>query len=298
MNLLSLLTELAEADPELLHRLSPRRGALGQLSRLSGKAAAVTVPLALGSLPRGAYASPQSTVADSLTLAYTLEVLENTFYSRALGLVAGTPAAAPTLIPMALRPGIVVLQSHEQQHVDFLATVLKASGIVVPSGLNFDFTGSQNGTQPVLFADVFSNFDMFLLVAQLLEDTGVRAYKGQLNTVQGNATTLEAALRIHSVEARHAAHIRSLRRSRGATVKAWVSPSDQNDTVAGKTAAVYAGEENTTQKVSGKAAVPFNALPIDEGKIGEAILAKVAEAFDEPITTATASQIASLFMYA
>ena len=298
MNLLSLLTELTDADPELLHRLSPRRGALDQLSRLSGTVAAATVPLALGSMLRGAYASPQSTVTDSLTLAYTLEVLENTFYSQALGLVPSTPVVSPTLLSATLRPGIATIQSHEQQHVAFLSTVLQASGIAVPGIPRFDFTGSQNGTQPALFADVFSNPDTFLLVAQLLEDAGVRAYKGQLTTVQGNTTTLEAALRIHSVEARHAAHIRNLRRARGATVKAWVSPSDQNDTVAGKTDAVYIGENNTTQKISGKAAVPFRTLPIDEASLGEtAILAKVAEAFDEPITAATATQIASLFIY-
>ena len=120
MNLLSLLAELTDADPELLHRLSPRRGALDQLSRLSGKVAAATVPLALGSMLRGAYASPQSTVTDSLTLAYTLEQLENTFYSQALGLVAGsTPAVSPALLPATLRPGIATIQSHEQQHVCF-----------------------------------------------------------------------------------------------------------------------------------------------------------------------------------
>ena len=298
MNLLSLLAELTDADPELLHRLRPRRGALDQLSRLSGKAAAATVPLALGSLLRGAYASPQVTVTDSLTLAYTLEQLENTFYSQALGLGAGGAAAAPNLLPAAVRPGIVTIQSHEQQHVAFLRTVLQASGITVPDTPRFDFTGSQNGAQPALFADVFSNPDTFLLVAQLLEDAGVRAYKGQLDAVQGNATTLEAALRIHSVEARHAAHIRNLRRARGAAVNAWVSNNDQLATVAGKTDAVYAGENNLTQKISGRAAVPFRLLPIDAASLGEAaILAKVAEAFDEPITAATATQIASLFIY-
>ena len=87
--------------------------------------------------------------------------------------------------------------------------------------------------------------------------------------MQGNATTLEAALRIHSVEARHAAHIRNLRRDRGAVVKAWVSSSDQQVTVAGKTDAVYAGEDNITQKITGKAAVPFRTLPIDAASLGE-----------------------------
>ena len=148
MNLLSLLVELTDADPELLHRLSPRRGVLDQLSRLSGKVAAATVPLALGSMLRGAYASPQTTVTDSLTLAYTLEVLENTFYSQALGLVASAPVVAPALLPATLRPGIVTIQSHEQQHVAFLSTVLQASGIALPGALRFDLVARTGRSRP------------------------------------------------------------------------------------------------------------------------------------------------------
>jgi len=298
MNFLSLLAELAEADPELLQRLSPRRGALEHLSRLGGKAAVATVPLALGSMLRGAYAGSQVTVADTLTLAYTLEQLENTFYARALGLATSATPVSATLIPATLRPGISTIQTHEQQHITFLTSVIQASGIALPGALRFDFTGSKNGTQPALFGDVFTNFDTFLIVAQLLEDTGVRAYKGQLIALKDNAATLEAALRIHSVEARHAAHIRSLRRARNADVKPWVNITDQNITVAGKTDAVYAGEDNLTQKVTGKVAVPFRTLPIDKAGLGEtSILAKVAQSFDEPMTDTTATQLASLFIY-
>jgi hypothetical protein len=67
-----------------------------------------------------------------------------------------------------------------------------------------------------------------LQVAQLLEDTGVRAYKGRATDLQGigdvtitNVGTinpLESALRIHSVEARHAAHIRYMRKQ-----TAWIN---------------------------------------------------------------------------
>lgn len=298
MNLFSLLSELAAADPELLQRLRPRRAALEQLGRLSGKAAVAAVPLTLGSMLRQTYGRDLLTISDTLTLAYTLEQLENTFYSRALGLVPNTPPVSAGFVPSALRPGITTLQSHEQQHVAFLANTLQASGVALPTSLNFDFTGSKNGTQAALFPDVFSNFDTFLLVAQLLEDAGVRAYKGQLSNVQSDKTFLDAALRIHSIEARHAAHIRTLRRTRGASVKPWVSNADKAATVAGKTDAVYAGEENTTQKVPGKPAQNFQTLPIDEASLGATIiLGKVAEAFDEPITDSVAVQIASLFIY-
>jgi Ferritin-like domain len=57
-------------------------------------------------------------------------------------------------------------------------------------------------------------------IAQLLEDTGVRAYKGRAGELLGT-DLLTVALQIHSVEARHAAKIRSMRGQR-----AWVNPSD------------------------------------------------------------------------
>jgi uncharacterized protein YbjT (DUF2867 family) len=46
-----------------------------------------------------------------------------------------------------------------------------------------------------------------------LKIPGVRAYKGQAANLISNNAVLEAALRIHSVEARHAAHLRYMRRN-------------------------------------------------------------------------------------
>lgn len=296
MNILKLLVNLTETDPEILARLGSRRDALTRLGSLTGKAAVATAPLVLGSALRQAYGRGAQTIADSLTLALTLELLENNFYSRALGLVTNTPAVSASFVPVELRAGLATVQQHEQQHVAFLTRVLRASGADVPANLKFDFTGSKNGTQPAPFADVFSNFDTFLRVAQLLEDTGVRAYKGQLATVQSDRVFLAAAARIHSVEARHAAHIRTLRRSRGAAVKPWISPADQIITTTGLTDAVYAGEENTVQRVAAQT-IPFNLLPIDAAGIGQSSLQKVQAAFDEPMTAATASQLAALFIY-
>ena len=53
--------------------------------------------------------------------------------------------------------------------------------------------------------DVFSNYKTFLAVSQALEDTGVRAYKGQAGNLKSSDEILTVALQIHSVEARHAA---------------------------------------------------------------------------------------------
>ena len=58
----------------------------------------------------------------------------------------------------------------------------------------------------MLFRSVESSKE-FVATAIVLEDTGVRAYKGQAPFIQETAV-LEAALAIHSVEANHAAWIR------------------------------------------------------------------------------------------
>lgn len=57
----------------------------------------------------------------------------------------------------------------------------------------------------------------------------IAAYKGQAGRLKPNNDLLEAALRIHSVEARHAAHIRFARRINGfdATVKPWIIGNDK-----------------------------------------------------------------------
>ena len=68
----------------------------------------------------------------------------------------------------------------------------------------FDFSGGKgSGNGP--FANAFNDYSLFLAVAQTLEDTGVRAYKGQAGNLISSDDVLTAALRIHSVEARHAA---------------------------------------------------------------------------------------------
>ena len=49
-------------------------------------------------------------------------------------------------------------------------------------------------------------------LSQTFEDLGVAAYKGQAANLIANGDILTTALRIHSVEARHAAEVRKHRR--------------------------------------------------------------------------------------
>lgn len=73
------------------------------------------------------------------------------------------------------------------------------------------------------------------------EDTGVRAYKGQVGRLMTEKNILNAALAIHTVEARHAAEVRRLRGKKG-----WITGNSRDDLPA-FTQAIYDGEDTLTQ---------------------------------------------------
>ncbi|RPD50093.1 ferritin-like domain-containing protein [Hymenobacter sediminis] len=294
MDFLNILARLADLSPETdTQAPAPRRAALTRI----GQASTALLPAVLAALPHPASARVRdnNTTLDVLKLALTLEYLESEFYTQALNQSALFSSATD-------RAAIETIRAHEAQHVTLLQGLLADAGAPQPAKPNFDFTGSKNGAQAASFPDVFTNLDTFLKVAQLLEDAGIRAYKGQAEFVQSDNQLLETLLRIHSTEARHASHIRTMRRQRGATVKSWLSPTDTAITSAGSVPdKAYANESNVAQYVPGPRLVPFETtLPINVGNptlSKEALLAKVAEAFDEPIDTAAATDLVQLFTY-
>ncbi|NSL89310.1 ferritin-like domain-containing protein [Chitinophaga sp. Mgbs1] len=276
MDLLNIFREIEKIDPEVYNRLDSRRNAMKQFTNLSGKIALTALPFALGSMLNKAYGQATGTdVKSVLSLALTLEYLEAAYYSTAL--------AKPGLIPASGTGAITTISKHETAHVKFLQNALAGMGGFPPSP-TFDFTAK--GTFPT----VFSDYDYFLAVSQAFEDTGVRAYKGQAPNLAGAGTVLTAALSIHSVEARHAAHIRQMRKTRGtlgatASLKPWIT-GKQSGIATTATDPVYAGEEVTVQAGVNIAAI--NNMGADSA----------SESFDEPLTGPQAVAIASLFIKA
>ena len=217
-------------DPEITDRLVSRREAISRGASVSSMVATGlamgSVPVMLAALSRDVFGQAPSDILDALLFAHVLEHLENEFYKAVLGTSAVTAqntAFAPVrlLIPAPVRESLAQIQKHEQQHVDFLrTTAIPLFGGTAPNitANDFDFTGGNgSGTGP--FARATTELDFLLLATQAFEDTGVRAYKGQAGRflIAGNNNAdiaLESALRIHTVEARHAAKIRRIRRSR------------------------------------------------------------------------------------
>jgi len=126
----------------------------------------------------------KSNDAKILNYALTLEYLEAAFYKEAVANSAFGSSAA-------LKKFAETVAKHEATHVKFLKGALGSKAIKSPT---FDF-GDTTGTAK------------FAATAQLLEDTGVSAYLGQIKNISVPGT-LAAAGTIATVEARHAAWIR------------------------------------------------------------------------------------------
>ncbi|MEP6689672.1 MAG: ferritin-like domain-containing protein [Gemmatimonadaceae bacterium] len=200
-------------------------------------------------------------VEDVLNFALTLEYLEAEFYTMGVGapgLLAGTPREVFDLI-----------RKHEVAHVALLQGVLGSRAVAKPT---FDFTAGG------VFADVFSNAKTFMALAQAFEDTGVRAYKGQAANLMGRKDILETALRVHSVEARHAAQIRRLRGQKG-----WITGSSRGD-LPEAVQAIYDGEANTFQILTATLGGGLGGSPGD------------SEAFDETLTKGQVLRIVRPFI--
>jgi rubrerythrin len=123
--------------------------------------------------------------ANILNYALTLEFLEAAFYKQAVDNSAfGQSAPLKTFAELVAK--------HEATHVTFLKRALGSAAIKSPK---FDF------------GDAVTDQAKFAATAQVLEDTGVSAYLGQVGNIH-QKRVLSAAGTIATVEARHAAWIR------------------------------------------------------------------------------------------
>ena len=260
---------LLAADPEIAARLAARQAEIDAGAAVSARTRAGLALggalLATAALSRDVFAQGglPSMVVDILNFALTLEHLESEFYVTGVG--------TSGLIPANMRAPFDQIRKHEVAHVAFLRGVLGSSAIQKPT---FDFTGGGGaGNGP--FADVFRNAQTFMAVAQAFEDTGVRAYKGQAANLMGHNDVLRAALRIHSVEARHAAQVRRMRGQKG-----WITQSESGG-LPDAAHATYEGESNRFQFILGQPDSNTQAM---------------TEAFDETLTKHQVLEIVEPFI--
>ncbi|PZD78997.1 ferritin-like domain-containing protein [Mesonia sp. K7] len=130
-----------------------------------------------------------------LNYAYALEQLEAEFYTRVVNGSYWSSAATEE------KNILEDLYNHEVNHREFFKAALNANfsaDVVLPAQLEFDFSSVD-----------FNNRNSVLQTAMVLEDTGVKAYNGAGKIIE-TAAYLVIAGKIVSVEARHAAAIRSI----------------------------------------------------------------------------------------
>ncbi len=257
----SLDSELAQSM--LSRRAAIARGAAASSAVIAGLSMA-SVPVGLAALATDAHAQGglPTVIVDVLNFALTLEFLEAEFYTRGV--------EAPSLLTGAPREVADQIRKHEVAHVAFLQSALGSRAVSKPT---FDFSagkGKNNGP----FADAFTNPQTFWALAQAFEDTGVRAYKGQAPNLMGNNDVLQAALQIHSVEARHASQVRRMRNQKG-----WITGESRGDMPAA-TQAIYEGDNNRFQFILAQS---DNASSWTEG-------------FDEPLTKGQVLAIVAPFL--
>jgi hypothetical protein len=291
-------------------RLDSRRAVFKHMSGLGQKLTAAALPLTIGAAFNKAYAQTpvSATVADVLNFALKLEYLESYFYQQRTALTGLSARHTAALAQIA---------TDETKHVNFLRATIAALGatpIADPTVATFDYSAAGR------FSDWRTNPATYLALAQSFEDLGVRAYKGAapLPAVMANKAVLTAALSIHAVEARHASHLRQMRRagvasttpSQGIPVspynaapKSWISGTDNGGAVPGATTPIYGAgnntnapsgvtfpaEDNTTQggiTLTSSTSTSFSSFPASA----------FSEAFDEGLDVGTVSAIAKLFV--
>jgi len=144
-----------------------------------------------GVIPKMASAAVPASDVAILNFALTLEYLEAAFYNEAVSKGRFTGKVGKFAR---------VVAAHENAHVAFLKKALGSAAVKKPM---FNFKGTT------------TNKAKFMATAQVLEDTGVAAYLGQVGNIKSKAI-LGAAGSILPIEARHAGWIRDLNNASGA----------------------------------------------------------------------------------
>ncbi|GAB7092862.1 hypothetical protein JCM30237_00140 [Halolamina litorea] len=139
---------------------------------------------------------------DVLNYALTLEHLENAFYRDGLAgfsdeelMNADVLSDYDTKIQEKVPGHLAMVGDHEAAHVSAISDTVEQLGGTPVEEAEYDF-GYETPSE-------------FLGVAKALENTGVAAYAGAAPTVSADAV-FNAAIGIHSVEARHASFLNEL----------------------------------------------------------------------------------------
>jgi rubrerythrin len=197
------MSETANPEGSGIRSLTSRR------SFLTGSAAALAggALLAVPGMAKAHNTPEPPTDIDILNYALTLEHLEYAFYRDGLAKFgerefenAKVFDGLGPYLRRSAHENFVRIREHEETHVETLKSVIKSLGGKPVPEATYNFRRT-----------AFTSVAKFVSVAQLLENTGVKAYDGAIAHIEA-APLLTAGATIATVEARHASYLNLLNR--------------------------------------------------------------------------------------
>ncbi|MBL7682420.1 MAG: ferritin-like domain-containing protein [Flavipsychrobacter sp.] len=269
MKLTDILNEVSKASPEVFENKADRRDILKNFGL---KIAAVATPFAVSSLwANKAQAKTTDVLAEAIVYVLKLGYMQADFYRQAL--------MVPGLIPASDVSAFEKIKKDKDAHVAYWIFYLNATNNAVPKKNLFDF--SVKGA----ISKVFTDYNTFLSLAHAIEDAGVRMYLDSTKNLLTNKAFRIDAINIATTNARHAAHVRMLRRNLGVNMMPWVTGTEANSII-GEIRKAYQIEDNTKQL--NQTTVGINGFDISASA--------ATEAFDEPMLEVDGLQFINPFI--
>lgn len=285
MNLKYILEHLSQAETATDNQLTDRRDVL---KGMGAKMLAAALPLGIGTLfTNSASAQTVATVYQSLDFALQLEYLLYNYHH--IGLNVGA------LIPANDQPGFQRIEREQRAHINLLRLLIDTMGGTLytpPNYTNNPRTGDPYSPDSYDFTvngkySIYTSYPTYLEVAQALEDMSTRVYLGLIPNLLANTNgIMQQMICFSTVEARHAAFIRNIRRDIGApeTPKPWITNNIPPSIVLQP---FYLGEDATSQR-----GIELTQYDGNNGKLSKE---NVTEAFDEPMNMVTAKALMEPF---
>jgi hypothetical protein len=288
MNLRKILNEIEQADSGAFEQQQGRRELL---KSFGAKVAMASLPLSATLFNKAYGKTTGDTSAKVLNFILQMEYMAYNYYHTANN--------TGGLIPAADQAGFLTIENQKKAHILYLNGVITALGATPFVPKNYDPTSANplyitSGTYDFTSNNaypVFSDYPTFIVIAEVLEDTFVHGYLGQIPIVIGDATLLTPLMQMQSDVARHAAHARLVRRFLGYNIAPehpapWIT---NNIPPATPLLNYYAGEENTIQS----GGIDILALP---GITDTTPKISATAAFDEPLDSETVLTLLKPFM--
>lgn len=222
-------------------------------------------------------------MAADIQLLARLKYLESALYTVG----ASAFATGSQAFTAGESTAIQQILKHENAHIALLKSMLGSAAPAQPATSSYDFTAG-GGTKAGPFVNSLTTKADFLKVAQLIEDAGVRAYKGQLSGL--DKTSLLTVMQMHQVEARHASIIRRLRAQ-----NAWISGAIFDGGYTGS-ATAQGTQASVAVRVYGTASTdPLVPTASEDNRVQGSVANQSADSFDEPLSAADVTAFAALF---